>query len=37
MIEPEQAFPYPQVLNEDQMETLQMLVTNHFLNPLSIH
>jgi very long chain acyl-CoA dehydrogenase len=26
MIEPEQAFPYPQVLNEDQTETLQMLV-----------
>jgi len=26
MIEPEQAFPYPQVLNDDQFETLQMLV-----------
>jgi len=26
MIEPEQAFPYPQVLNTDQFETLQMLV-----------
>merc|ERR1719204_556080 len=26
MIEPEQAFPYPKVLDEDQFETLQMLV-----------
>jgi len=26
VIEPEQCFPYPEVLNEDQMETLQMLV-----------
>ena len=27
VIEPEQCFPYPEVLNEDQMETLQMLVS----------
>jgi len=26
MIEPEQVFPYPEVLNEDERETLQMLV-----------
>lgn len=26
IIEPEQVFPYPEVLNEDQRETLQMLV-----------
>ena len=30
MIEPEQAFPYPQVLNTDQFETLQMLVSDIF-------
>jgi len=26
MVEPEQMFPYPEVLNEDEIETLQMLV-----------
>ena len=26
MVEPEQAFPYPNVLNEEQKETLEMLV-----------
>ena len=28
MIEPEQVFPFPEVLNEDEKETLQMLVIN---------